>query len=594
MVCAIVVCVVFVIGRAYCLYAFAAADKRHTAFTQCGSDVKAYLAGYSSALKEAAKAKDTRLLARFYAKEYDASNRGSWSFEEGTQLAGATYQQLSIGQLADESLEGVLDDWSRYLDGISKVDQAKLKLSLIEDFRTDGNVVVSVKYVLDGVTSNEKFQDRFFFRWELEPSDIGEFAWRLVNEELDEGVRTSGSADVFRTLDPSITGISYAHRRDPKLDKNAPEVKLKFSVIEHAFGGVSAVDVLGEDGLPEVLFLDGVDSRFYRNVTSVPGEQPRFLDVTEETGLGGIDQAHTGLFVDFDNDGDKDLFVTRYAAHCKLFRNDGAGKFSDATDDFELSVEAPCVSACILDFDQDGFLDIYIAVNGNAYDTAPDIPFYAVNGEPNILLRNVQGKKFVDVSSEAGIGSTGWTLAVTSGDFNCDGWPDLAVANDFGRKVLYRNKGDGTFEECTKEAGTLDFSGGMGIAFTDLNGDRFPDLLTSNIESGQRWFGEEITLWQYIRNISRTEWLLEDLPEYNELYGLLGDDWRTLGLQIGRGNSVFCNNKDGTFEEWSDCHAKRAGWAWSVNPFDHDADGDVSLYVSNGWISGPNPKAPDL
>jgi hypothetical protein len=74
---------------------------------------------------------------------------------------------------------------------------------------------------------------------------------------------------------------------------------------------------------------------------------------------------------------------------------------------------------------------------------------------------------------------------------------------------------------------------------------------------------------------------------------LLGDDWKGLGLQIGRGNSVFENKRDGTFEEW-DCHAKRAGWAWSVNPFDFDSDGDIDLHVSNGWISGPNPTAPDL
>ena len=97
-----------------------------------------------------------------------------------------------------------------------------------------------------------------------------------------------------------------------------------------------------------------------------------------------------------------------------------------------------------------------------------------------------------------------------------------------------------------------------------------------------------------MRNIARTKWVFGDLPEYYELYGLVGKDWRNLGLQIGRGNSVFLNKQDGSFKELVNCKAKRAGWAWSVNPFDYDNDSNLDIYVSNGWVSGPNPHAPDL
>jgi hypothetical protein len=107
--------------------------------------------------------------------------------------------------------------------------------------------------------------------------------------------------------------------------------------------------------------------------------------------------------------------------------------------------------------------------------------------------------------------------------------------------VLYHNNGDGTFTDRAKQAGVLDFSGGMGVAFADLNGDDAPDLLTSNIESGQRYFGEEITLWQFMRSEVRSGWILDDLAEYWELYSLLGDQWRQLGKQVGEGNSVFAN-----------------------------------------------------
>jgi hypothetical protein len=89
-----------------------------------------------------------------------------------------------------------------------------------------------------------------------------------------------------------------------------------------------------------------------------------------------------------------------------------------------------------------------------------------------------------------------------------------------------------------------------------------------------------------MRNAVRTRWVVEDLPEYRELYGLMGDDWRELGKQVGEGNSVFCNQADGTFVEWKDCNATRAGWAWSVNGLDYDNDGDLDVHVANGWISG--------
>ena len=244
------------------------------------------------------------------------------------------------------------------------------------------------------------------------------------------------------------------------------------------------------------------------------------------------------------------------------------------------------MAACLLDFDLDGRLDVYIGINGNAFETSPNISFYATNAEPNRLFRNIDGNHFEDVTETAGVGTTGWTLAVTAGDYDGDGDPDIGVANDFGRKVLYQNNGNGTFTDAAKQAGVLDFSGGMGIAFGDFNDDGSQDLYTSNINSNQRWFGEESTLWQYSRNLVRTKWFFEDFKHYRELYDLVGDEWRTLGQQIGEGNSVFYNNKDGTFRELKDSHATRAGWSWGVALFDMDNDADLDVYVANGWVSG--------
>jgi hypothetical protein len=192
----------------------------------------------------------------------------------------------------------------------------------------------------------------------------------------------------------------------------------------------------------------------------------------------------------------------------------------------------------------------------------------------------------VDVTRESGTGDTGWALAVTASDFDGDGDVDLAVANDFGRKVLYRNNGDGTFTDVAKQAKVLDFGAGMGLAFGDMNFDGLPDLYTSNINSNQRWFGEEITLWQYGRNLVRSGWLLDDFADLYDLYNLLGDDWRALGKTIGEGNSLFFNNGDGTFRELKESGTNRAGWSWGVALLDMDNDTDLDIYVANGWISG--------
>jgi hypothetical protein len=574
-----------------CLYVWnwvTTADREHAAFCQCGTSISAFLSNYAKAIQNAQALGDVSGLQSFYSNDYASDQRGHWRLDTAKDLGGVTLANLVSDEQGSINAHAVLAEWQQYLQGITRVDYIKYKISLIEEIEPGIRAVLTVKNVLDGVdTSGQLFQDRFFFRWHIENRRSADDTdnWQIVRDELVEGVRVAGRGDSFERADLREIGIGYTYQRNPKLNPNAPDTPLKFAVIQHAAGGVSAVD-FDDDGRTDLFFPDGVHSRLYRNVTQPGLHTPAFEDVTSHSGLGIIDQACSAMFGDFDNDGDKDLFVSRYAAACQFFSNVGSGKFVDATAEMGLGLVAPCISACLLDYDRDGWLDIYIGVNGDAVNDAPDIPFYAVNGQPNRLFRNESGRRFVDVTKQSGTGDRGWTLAVTAGDYNNDDWPDLAVANDFGRKVLYRNNGDGTFTDQAKEAGVLDFSGGMGVAFADLNGDDFSDLLTSNIESGQRYFGEEITLWQFMRNEVRSGWIWHDLTKYRELYDLLGDQWRELGKQVGEGNSVFCNQGDGTFVEWKDCHATRAGWAWSVNPFDFDNDADLDIYVANGWISG--------
>ena len=564
------------------------ADEHHARFLDCGKTINNFLATFATTLKDAHQANDPAAVLAMYAEQYSSPDRGRWALGKGQDIGDVVLLTLLKhgSNRADKS--ALRSEWAEYFAGLATIDRVKCKINLIEDADPGTAARLSVKYVLDGRDTEGRFlQDRYFFRWwvELARGEGGLDSWQIVRDELLEGVRVAGDARGFERLDSEQSGIEFVHQRDPKLNVADPDVRLKFAVIEHAAGGVCAVDY-DDDGRADLFFPDGVRSCLYRNMGASVSSRVTFVDVTSEVGLENLDQAHSGLFADVDNDGDKDLFVARYMAPSRLYRNNGDGTFTNDSSESGLDFVTPATSACFLDYDNDGYLDLYVGVNGNAFEEAPDIPFYSRNARPNRMYRNVDGKRFQNVTNQTGTGNTGWTLAVCSGDINNDGHGDLLVADDFGRKVIYRNNGDGTFRDVAKALGLLDFSGGMGIAVADINDDGLQDVYTSNINSNQRWYGEDITLHHYLRNVIRTKWILEDLPEYYELYSLLGANWRALGKMVGEGNSLFANNGDGTFRELRDSHTQRAGWGWGVSFFDVDNDADLDIFAANGWITG--------
>lgn len=584
------------LGLGVLMYKMSQWDAQHARFLANGKSINDLLKQYAGHVGDVFKQGDVDLLLQHYSQRYLSPERGRWSLDEGQDIGDVQHFTLQASGSDDYDRDKIRDELTAYLADLQSVDRVKCKINLVEEIELDQSATLTVNYILDGQDHQGRlFQDRFRYRWWLqrEPGEgvAGEGSsgdWKIVRDELVQGVRDAGEGNGFQRIDLAAAGIDYVHRRDPKLNVADPNIQLQFAVIQHAAGGVTAVDY-NDDGRVDLFFPDGEQSRLYRNIGADDESSTAalsFVDETSRAGLDGLDQAHCGLFADFDHDGDKDLFVTRYLAPSKLYRNLGDGTFEDCSQEFGLDFVEPSVSACLLDYDNDGFLDIYVAVNGNAFEACPNVPFYATNAVPNRLFRNVDGKRFEDVTKQSGTGSVGWTLAVTAGDFNGDQKMDLLLANDFGRKVLYRNNGDGTFTDVAKEANILDFSGGMGVAFGDINDDGVADVYTSNINSNQRWFGEDLTIKQYMSNVVRTKWIWKDLPVYCEVYSLLGDQWPELGKMVGEGNSLFVNNGDGTFRELKDSRTRRAGWSWGVGFFDADNDTDLDLFVANGWISG--------
>lgn len=588
------------------LYLMARRDKEHARFFNTGKAVNAFLGSYSRAVRESFEKKDPTAIMKLYSDRFSSPGRGHWVKGPAHDESDVSVFRTVIEGREDFDKQAVRREVESYLGSIASIDNIWTKIDMIEQVELERSVDLRVKFILDGKDPHGAvFQDRYFYRWRLVNEGTAQaYDWKIVRDglvitkdvvkgqdgsvntnEVVEGLRVAGDGGGFKEIDLTAAGIDFKHARDPKLNAEKYSAKMKFDIIEHGSGGASAADYDGDDR-QDIFFPDGLRSRLYRNVSDDSGAV-KFADVTTEAGLDGVDQANAGLFADVDNDGDADLVVIRYLAPNKFFRNDG-GRFTDQSKEMGFDLNSTSVTACFLDYDRDGFVDLYVGLYGDAFKDIPRLPFFAQNAQPNRLYHNEKGRSFRDVTESSRTGDTGWALAVASADYDGDGDADLAVANDFGHKCLFRNNGDGTFTDVAKEAGVLDFSGGMGLAFGDFNDDGLIDLYTSNINSNQRWFGEDMTVSQYARNVARTKWLILDLPEYKKFYDLVGSEWTKIGTTIGEGNSLFANNGDGTFRELKESHTARAGWGWSVAFFDADNDTDLDIYAANGWITNKN------
>ena len=245
----------------------------------------------------------------------------------------------------------------------------------------------------------------------------------------------------------------------------------------------------GQEGKP-----DAPSDALYRN-----NGDGTFTDITRRAGIVDGRWGAGALAGDYDNDGDKDLYVTNFGPNA-LYRNNGDGTFTDVGR--EAGVDDPrwSTSAAWLDYDLDGDLDLYVADHveydranppkmdkrcvWRGFDVGCGPLFYTPL--PHHLYRNNGDGTFADVSAAAGISKTpGYGFGVVAGDFDNDGDPDIFVANDSMANFFWRNNGDGTFTDVALQSGAAyDEDGreqaGMGVDFGDINNDGLWDLFVTN------------------------------------------------------------------------------------------------------------------
>jgi enediyne biosynthesis protein E4 len=289
--------------------------------------------------------------------------------------------------------------------------------------------------------------------------------------------------------------------------QNSPTPK-KY-LIETMPGGVALFDY-NNDGLLDVFLVNGGHlaggmpspetfdrgnprywNRLYRQ-----NKDGSFTDVTEAAGLANPGSSNYGMGVavgDYDNDGHPDLFVTNYGKNV-LYHNNGDGTFTDVTAKAGVAGGGWSVSAGFFDFDNDGHLDLFVTrymewdtrhskTCGGAWRTyCPPAEFPATT---NLLYRNRGDGTFEDVSWKSGISARkGRALGVSFADYDRDGFTDIFVANDGMQQYLFRNHGNGTFTECALDSGAaLSADGkplsGMGTVFQDYDNDGLPDIFVT-------------------------------------------------------------------------------------------------------------------
>jgi hypothetical protein len=317
--------------------------------------------------------------------------------------------------------------------------------------------------------------------------------------------------------------------------------------IDHDSDGDIDLYVVNSGALPGFTTGAPTTGRLYEN-----RGDGTFRDITQRAGL-----AHPGYGMgcaagDVENDGDLDLFVTRFGDNV-LYRNDGGG-FTDVTGRAGIAGSGWSTSAAFADIENDGDLDLYVAayidftLDNNKFCGEPGLRAYchpdAYNGLPDRLYVNRGDGTFEDASARAGVASPlGKGLGVVFTDIDADGFADAYVANDKTINFLYRNRGDATFADISLASGAgLSEQGapqaGMGVDAGDVNGDGRFDLIVTNLDY-----------------------------ETNELY-------------LNNGDRTFA---DATFPSGLGA-ADFLNVGWGVDFLDYDLDGDRDLAIVNGHI----------
>ncbi|MBL8174723.1 MAG: CRTAC1 family protein [Bryobacterales bacterium] len=360
----------------------------------------------------------------------------------------------------------------------------------------------------------------------------------------------AASPPLFEEVSAGRSGIGWVHRNAMSPERYLPETMGP---------GVAFVD-FDNDGWMDIFLVNSGPCDFFRPRQPVRHALYRnqrngtFREVTESAGIGGGFSFGMGVAAgDYNNDGFPDLFVTAYG-RTALYRNNGDGTFRDVTEQAGLAIGGWTTSALWFDYNGDGLLDLFVCgfvdyrkeTQASCLSARGGKPGYCIprmfRPSASYLFRNNGDGTFRDVSRETGIGlRLGKALGAVATDVDNNGLADLFVANDTVENFLFANRGAKGFEDIGMASlVALSSDGlprsGMGVDAADINGDGRQDLFVANIDK------ERFSLYR------------------NTGYGMF-DDLSFAG-EIGRATYYLSG--------------------WGSKFFDYDNDGVPDLLVANG------------
>jgi enediyne biosynthesis protein E4 len=316
------------------------------------------------------------------------------------------------------------------------------------------------------------------------------------------------AAQLAKTQDTPAIPVRYTDVREAAkitFQQDSTQTEEKY-YLETMGTGVAWIDY-DQDGLMDVYFIQSAATDIYkpphplRSALYHNNGDGTFTDVTDKAGVGGEGHYGQGVAVgDFDNDGYPDLYVTGYG-RAILYHNNGNGTFTDITAKSFVGDEGGwSTSAGWFDYDKDGWLDLVVTnyIDWNAKNNIwcgerrPGYRSYChpgnYKGQRIKLYHNNHDGTFTDVSDASGVGKPeAKGMGVVLADFNNDGWPDIAVANDSWPNFLFINKHNGTFEDVSLVSGMAAsedgrYEAGMGIDAADVDGDGWMDLYITHLD----------------------------------------------------------------------------------------------------------------
>jgi hypothetical protein len=470
-----------------------------------------------------------------------ATPKVKWVREHSWKFEPKVTRQTTRAELAKQ--------WDAFLANFSEIEDVRFKLKASDDIGDTGRGTVAF-YVIGR-------------------NNQGQREW------------ARGSANALFVFDAAQQKWKVSEFAVTSLTSLTAAVDL-FSEVSDAAGVAASLPAYGESGNAGFVWRGAVAEDFNRdgwldlfvtaadrNFLYLNDGRGKFRDASEETGVKSLASGAGPVAFDFDGDGDADIFIANVGGQI-LFENrlrQGARlEFRDVSLESGVGLaQAFGFSAAVADVNSDGRPDVYVASYNQYGRVVPNSWWRATNGTPNLLFINQGGGTFREEAKKWGVDDARWSYAAAFADVNGDHQPDLYVANDFGEKAMFINRGDRFVDEA-RERGVLDPGNGMGVAFGDYNNDGLLDLHATNMSSTA---GNRI-LARLFPQSSAGDNVLKKLAAGNNLYENLG---------VGKYKDVTA--EVGGFS---------GGWAWGGGFIDFDNDGWEDLFTPNGFISGKSMK----